>query len=112
MKKSVLVALAFFILILTTGGEYANKLLEAKAQVIADLAEENNDTLPNNTELSFDIFNSVLQVSHLIFHSDLIFEFDFPEINETKAHSVFNTALNFTKYYRTLFRSIISPNAP
>ena len=112
MKKSVLVALAFFILILTTGCEYANKLLEAKAQVIADLAEENNDTLPNNTELSFDIFNSVLQVSHLIFHSDLIFEFDFPEINETKAHSVFNTALNFTKYYRTLFRSIISPNAP
>lgn len=112
VKKFVLLCLAIFILFFATGGEYANNLLEAKAQLIADLAEENDDALPNNTELSFDIFNSVIQVSHLVFHSDLIFEFDFPEISETKALSVFNTTLNFSKYHKTLFRSIISPNAP
>ncbi|MCK5206932.1 MAG: hypothetical protein KAQ79_02895 [Cyclobacteriaceae bacterium] len=112
VKKSVLLVLAFFVFLLVTGGEYANNLLEEKAQVIADLSEENDDAIPNGAELSFDIFNSVIQVSHLVFHSDLIFEFDFPEISETKPHSVFNTALNYTKYYKTLFRSIISPNAP
>lgn len=112
VKKSVLLVLAFIVFLLVTGGEYANDLLEAKAQVVADLAEEKNDSLPNNAELSFDIFNSVIQVSHLVFNSDLIFEFDLPQINETKAHAVFNTALNLSNYFKTLFRSIISPNAP
>ena len=107
VRKSILLALAIFVLFLATGGEYANNLLEAKAQVSA---EEDDDT--KSAELSFDIFNSVIQVSHLVFHSDLIFEFDFPENNETKAHSIFNTTLNLTNYYKTLFRSIISPNAP
>ena len=110
VKKSILLALAFFVLFLATGGEYANNLLEAKAQVSIDLEEEEDDS--KTAELSFDIFNSVIQVSHLVFHTDLIFEYDFPENNETRAHSVFNTALNFTNYYKTLFRSIISPNAP
>ena len=110
VKKSILLALAIFVLFLATGGEYANNLLEAKAEVSIDLTEDDDDT--NTAELSFDIFNSVIQVSHLVFHSDLIFEFDFPENKEAKAHSVFNTALNFSNYYKTLFRSIISPNAP
>ena len=112
VKKSVLLTLAIFVFLLAAGGEYVNDLLEAKAQVMADISEENDEALPNSAELSFDIFNSVIQVSHLVFHSGLIFEFDFPEISETKLHSVFNTALNCTKYYKTLFRSIISPNAP
>lgn len=110
VKNSILLTLAIFVLFLTTAGEYANNLLEAKAQVSIDLEEEDEDA--NSAELSFDIFNSVIQVSHLVFHSDLIFEFDFPEINETKAHSIFNTTLIFTNFYKTLFRSIISPNAP
>ena len=112
MKKSVLLTLAIFVLLLATGGEYANNLLEAKAEVIADLAEETDDALPNTAELSFDIFNSVIQVSHLVFNSDLVFEFELPQINETKAHAVFNTALNLSNYHKILFRSIISPNAP
>jgi hypothetical protein len=112
LKKSVLLALAILVLLLATGGEHANMVLEAKAQVNIDLAEENEDAIPNSTMLSIDIFNSVIQVSHLVFHSDLNFEFDLPEIKETKAQAVFCSALNYTKYYKTLFRSIISPNAP
>lgn len=112
MKKSVLLALAILVLLLATGGEYANMALEAKAQVNADLADENDDTKSNGALLSIDIFNSVLQVSHLVFHSDLSFEFDLPELSETKAHDVFYSALNFTNYYKILFRSFISPNAP
>jgi hypothetical protein len=110
VKKSVLLVLAFFVLLIVTGGEYANNLLEAKA--VTDLAEESHEPLPNSAELTVDIFNSVIQVSHLVFHSDLVFEFDLPEISETKPHSVFKTALNFFNYHKTLFRSIISPNAP
>lgn len=112
VKKAVLLALAILVLLLATGGEYANMVLEAKAQVNAELADENDDTNANGAVLSIDIFNSVIQVSHLVFHSDLSFEFDLPEISETKAHDVFYTALNFTPYYKTLFGSIISPNAP
>ena len=112
VKKSILLALAIFVLALATGGEYANNLLEQKKGAQADFSQENNENLPKNAELSIDIFNSVIHVSHLVFHSDLIFEFALPEIAETKAHSVFDAALNFTKYYRTLFHFIISPNAP
>lgn len=112
VKKSILLALAIFVLALATGGEYANNLLEQKYEAQADFSKENKDSHPRNAELSIDIFNSVIHVSHLVFHSDLIFEFTLAEITETKAHSVFNAALNFTKYYRTLFHFIISPNAP
>jgi len=112
VKKSMLLALAVLVLALATGGEYANSMLEQKIDSTIDLTKESEETLPKNTELSIDIFNSVIHVSHLVFHSDLIFEFNLPEIIETKAHSVFDTALNFTKYYKTLFHFIISPNAP
>jgi hypothetical protein len=97
---------------LATGGEYANILLDSKIETDTQLAEENSQSKHENAELSIDIFHAVLQVSHLVFHSDLIFEFSLAEIDETKAHSVFESALNFTKYYRTLFHFIISPNAP
>lgn len=112
MKDKVLLALAIFVFALATGGEYANNVLESKIEASADISQESKDALPKTAELSADIFNSVIQVSHLVFHSDLIFEFKLPKISETNAHSVFDTALNFTKYFRTLFHFIISPNAP
>jgi len=87
-------------------------MLESKAKIEAKSTNENNEAIPKQASLSIDIFNSVIQVSHLVFHSNFIFEFNLPEITETKAHSVIDTALNFTKYYKTLLRLIISPNAP
>ena len=112
VKKSILLALAVLVLALATGGEYANSILEQKIDASVDVTKESEETLPKNAELSIDIFNSVIHVSHLVFHSDLIFELDILLNIETKAHSVFDTALNFTKYYKTLFHFIISPNAP
>ena len=112
VKKSILLTLAVIVLALATGGEYANNLLEHKLDATSDISQEGQDENTKNAELSIDIFNSVIHVSHLVFHSDFVFEFPLPEISETKAHSVFDTALNFTKYYRTLFHFIISPNAP
>lgn len=112
IRRTILFVLAIFVLSLASGGEHINNALKVKAQVVVDVAEESDETLPQNPSISIDIFNSVLHVSHLIFHSDLIFEFTLPEITETKAHSVFDSALNFTKYYKTLFRRIISPNGP
>lgn len=112
VKKTILLALALFILTLVTGGDYANNLLETKIKSDTDISQESDDALPKSAELSINIFNSVIQVSHLVFHSDLIFEFSLPKVSETKAHSVIDSALNFTKYYRTLFHFIISPNAP
>ena len=112
VKKTILLALALFILTLVTGGDYANNLLETKIKSDTDISQESDDALPKSAELSINIFNSVIQVSHLVFHSDLIFEFSLPEVCENKAHSVIDSALNFTKYYRTLFHFIISPNAP
>ena len=112
-KRSLLVILAFFVLVLASAGKYVNVAFDANAvaDVTKEMAEAEDDAT-ETPELSIDIFNSLIQVSHLVFHSDLIFEFSLPEIMETKAHSVFDTALNFTKYYRTLFHDIISPNAP
>jgi hypothetical protein len=112
LKKTILLALSVLVFALATGGEYANILLESKIEADEPVAEQSSETLPERAELSIDIFHAVLQVSHLVFHSDLIFEFTLQEIDETKAHSVFKTALNFTKYNRTLFHFIISPNAP
>ena len=111
-KRSILVILAVFVFLLASGGRYANNMLESRAKIEAKSASENNEAIPKQASLSIDIFNSVIQVSHLVFHSNFIFEFNLPEITETKAHSVIDTALNFTKYYKTLLRLIISPNAP
>jgi len=111
-KRSILVILAVFVFLLASGGRYANNMLESKAKIEAKSTNENNEAIPKQASLSIDIFNSVIQVSHLVFHSNFIFEFNLPEITETKAHSVIDTALNFTKYYKTLLRLIISPNAP
>lgn len=112
MKNTILLALSILVFTLATGGDYANIILESKIEAEASIDEEGSETLPEKAELSTDIFHAVLQVSHLVFHSDLIFEFSLQEIDETKAHSVIETALNFTKYNRTLFQFIISPNAP
>lgn len=110
--RIILCVLAIFVLSMASAGEYINDALDSKVRTSVDAAKESDETLPQNPTISIHIFNSVLHVSHLIFHSDLIFEFTLPEITETKVHSVFDTALNFTKYYRTLFRLIISPNGP
>ena len=106
--------MAFVVLLLAAGADHANQLIESKAVVTVNTSdEESEDTsLPMQHEITANIFNSVVNISHLIFHSDLIFEFELPEIQETKAHSVIQTALNFTKLYRTLFQRIISTNAP
>ena len=106
--------MAFVVLLLATGGDYARQVIESKAEITMNKsAEENDDTsIPNHHVITSNIFNSVVHIHHHIFHSDLIFEFELPEITETRVHSVIQTALNFTKLYRTLFQLIISPNAP
>lgn len=112
IKNIVLLGLAVFVLMLATAGEYAQHVAETKAAVMAKTSKSDHQTPRKTTTLSCDIFNSVVQVSHLVFHTDLIFEFDLPRINKTEAQAVIDVALNYTKYYRTLLRLIISPNAP
>ena len=112
VKKPLLLSLAILVLLLATGGDYVNTVLKTKAQVVADMDEGSEDTVPKDAVISMDIFNSTIQVAQLVFHSDLIAEFNLPEIHETKAHSIFGTTLNITEFHKTLFRSIISPNAP
>jgi len=114
MKKLFLVMIALVVLILATGGDFARQMLENKARIAMESSDEKSDdaNVPLDQVISSNIFYSVVHISHIIFHSDLISEFELPEIDETKAHSVINTALNFTKHYRTLFQIIISPNAP
>ena len=114
IRRTILFVLAIFVFSLASAGELINNALDSKVQLEVEIAEDSDETetLPQTPSISIDIFNSVIHVSHLIFHSNLIFEFSLPEIKETKAHSVFDSALNFTKYYRTLFRLIMSPNGP
>jgi len=113
MKKLLLIAMAFVVLLLAAGADHASQVIEHKAQIAMDMADDSDDAdIPMHHVITANIFNSIVQIPHLVFHSDLIFEFELPEINETNAHSVIETALNFTKHYRTLFQLIISPNAP
>lgn len=114
MKKLFLIVMAFVVLLLAAGADHANQMAASKAEFTINTSDQDSDdsNIPSHHEIAANIFNSVVHISHLIFHSDLIFEFDLPEIKETKAHSVIQTALNFTKLYRTLFQRIISPNAP
>lgn len=114
MRKVFLVLIALMVLLLAAGGDFASQLLEQRTQI--SLQAEDNDTEDNNSPVlqikSASIFNSIVHISSIIFHADLNFEFDLPVISETKAHSVIETALNFTRHSRTLFQIIISPNAP
>ena len=112
LKQYILTVLAFFVFTLASVGEYANNVLEERIETVANSTQDEEESGPVTSEISIDIFNSVIHLSHLIFHSDLVFEFALPKIINTLAHSVFSSALNFTKYFKTLFHFIISPNAP
>jgi hypothetical protein len=114
MKNLLFIVIALMVLLLAAGGEHANQVLKSRTEVTLNASDEDpsDSSIPADQVITSQIFNSVVQISHLIFHSDLISEFELPEITETKAHSVIQTALNFTKLYRTLFQIIISPNAP
>ena len=113
MKKLLLIVMAHVVLLLAVGADHANQAIDRRVQIAMDMADSNDDAeLPMHHVITANIFNSIAQIPHLVFHSDLIFEFELPEITETNAHSVIETALNFTKHYRTLFQLIISPNAP
>jgi hypothetical protein len=114
MRKIFLVLIALMVLLLAAGGDFASQLLKQHTQIslnAEDMDAEEKDA-PVQHIKSASIFNSIVNITNIIFHSDLIFEFDLPVISETKAHSVIDTALNFTRHYRTLFQIIISPNAP
>lgn len=113
MKNFLLIVMAFVVLLLAAGADHANQVIDRKVQITMDQEEPGDDAdIPLHHEITASIFNSIVHIPHLVFHSDLIFEFELPEITETKAHSVIETALNFTKHYKTLFQIIISPNAP
>ena len=72
----------------------------------------NDEKTPLSETFSIDLFNAILQIGHIEFHSEFSFEFALPVEQNQKPHSIIGTALNYTKLYRTLFRLIISPNAP
>lgn len=112
MKNFLMILIALLVLLLAAGGDHANHMVEERIEIAKDNSGSEDADSPKHHEISSNIFNSVTNITHLVFHSDLIFEFELPEIAETKVHSVINTALNFTKHYRTLFEVIISPNAP
>jgi len=111
MKKVALIAISLLLLLYAGAGNYYQ--IHRPTAVSADAS----DKIPNNqdtdtTVIAPNIFYSMVQVMQPVFHADLALEFDLPVIAETKAHSIIETSLNFTQFYRTLFRAIISPNAP
>ncbi len=111
MKNVALIAIAFILLIYAGAGNFAQERLTPKkagGEMTQDAGQRND----HDTTISSNIFYSVVQVSHLVFHTSLIFEYKLPVINETKAHSVILTSRNVSQFYRILFRAIISPNAP
>lgn len=112
MKNPILIFLAMTVLLLAAGGDYASVTPNMPQEVEIQDIDESDETGSSEYFLSVDIFNASVHFSHLVFHSDLLTEFEFPQINETSPHSVIVTSLNFTKQYRTLFQRIISPNAP
>jgi len=111
MKKVALIAVSLLLLLYAGAGNYYQ--IHDPSIAKADTSQqvpENQDT--ETTVIAPHIFYSMVQVLQPVFHADLALEFDLPVIAETNAHSIIETSLNFTQFYRTLFRAIISPNAP
>ena len=111
MKKVALLAISLLLLLYAGAGNYYQ--LHQPTVVTSDTSDKIPDTQDSETTIiAPNIFYSMVQVLHPVFHADLALEFDLPVISETKAHSIIETSLNFTQFYRTLFSAIISPNAP
>jgi len=111
MKKVALIAISLLLLLYAGAGNYYQ--IHNSSVVTTDTSDKIPDTKDSETTIiAPNIFYSIVQVLHPVFHADLALEFDLPVISETKAHSIIETSLNFTQFYRTLFRAIISPNAP
>ncbi|MDZ7604842.1 MAG: hypothetical protein U5K79_04475 [Cyclobacteriaceae bacterium] len=111
MKKVALIAISLLLLLYAGAGNYYQ--IHHPSVAVSDTSDKIPDTQDSETTIiAPNIFYSMVQVLHPVFHADLALEFDLPVISETKAHSIIETSLNFTQFYRTLFRAIISPNAP
>ncbi len=111
MKKVALLAISLLLLLYAGAGNYYQ--VHQSSVTTTDTSRQVPDKEDTETTvIAPNIFYSMVQVLQPVFHADLALEFDLPVIAETKAHSIIETSLNFTRFYRTLFRSIISPNAP
>jgi len=62
--------------------------------------------------ISIDLFNAIVQAGHIVFHSDFSFEINRPANTNKNLPTPFKSVLLFTKFHKTLFQRIISPNAP
>jgi hypothetical protein len=111
MKNVALLAISLLLLIYAGSGNcyQVHHSTSTSTDISGDIPDENDTDAP---AISSNIFYSIVQILQPVFHADLALEFDLPVVAETKAHSTIKTSLNFTSFYRTLFRAIISPNAP
>lgn len=110
MKKVALLAITSMLLLYAVAGNFYQ--LDTFRKSAESINQYPDTERSDDAEISPNVFYSVVQTLQPVFHADLALEFEVPFITETKAHSIIETSLNFTQYYRTLFQAIISPNAP
>ncbi len=111
VKKAAFSLITIFLLLVAMSGRYFD-VQPKHAEKKTDSDHTQKDTNNKTQKASIDFYTVIVQVGQVVFHSDFIFEFELPSITNQKVHSIIETALNFTEYNRTLFRMIISPNAP
>ena len=111
VKKAIFSIIAVFLLLVAMSGRY----FEVQPKHHGDkngLHATHKNSKDKAQKIATDFYTVIVPVAQVVFHSDFIFEFELPSVSNQKAHSIIFTTPHFTEYYRTLFRIIISPNAP
>jgi hypothetical protein len=108
-KSIFSVATIILVLLAFTTQSLPLKELPAEQEGCAQSAGEEKE---ETARIVVGHFNAIVQVAQLVFHCDFCFEMEQPLIENERVHSVISTAIYYTPFYRTLFRQIISPNAP
>ena len=87
--------------------------LELKDSSSAQIAKNSAgaDT-PETTTLTICPFNAIHQPGHLVFHSSFSFAFALPDEKYEPRPDPLDAPQHHTPYYKTLFSTIIVPNAP
>jgi hypothetical protein len=111
VKHFILIMIAAMVMMLVTVADHTVRAVEDKKLSAVDMTEEKENPSEASIVLA-DIFNSSIQITHLVFQAGFNFAFQLPEVDETKPRTSIKTPLTFTTQYKTLFRLIISPNAP
>ena len=112
MKRSITAFLVIISLLSALAGSCFEIELNVENDPVEVAENEASSDSADRNHINLDHFQAIVQLAQLIFLQEFNFEIEVPLKKNLSPQSLVESSLSSGKYFRTLFRQIISPNAP